>query len=138
MTMTAPTTATPSLAWLRYGTAFIAGFASVAVLSMATDAVLHATGIFPVDGSVGTDGNLALALAYRTAFTVVGGYIAARLAPAHGMRLALILGIVGALAAAAGSVAMSHVGHHWYGVALAVLALPSTAVGGWLFTRTSR
>lgn len=135
MTVTSPT---PNLRWLRYTGAFVAGFATVAILSMATDAVLHATGIFPTDGSVGTDANLALALAYRTAFTVLGGYIAARLAPANGLRLAIILGIVGTIAAAAGAIAMWDVGHNWYAVALAALALPSTALGGWLFTRASR
>jgi hypothetical protein len=123
---------------LRYAGAFVVGFASVAILSMATDAVLHSSGIFPTDGSVGSDGNLAFALAYRTAFTVLGGYIAARLAPANGLRLSIILGIVGTLAAVGGAIAMWSVGHNWYPVALAVLALPSTALGGWLFTRASR
>ena len=137
MTMTAPSP-TVSFRPLRYAGAFIAGFATVAVLSMLTDAVLHSTGIYPTDGSVGSDANLAFALAYRTAFTVLGGYIAARLAPANGLRMSVILGIVGTLAATAGAVAMWSVGHHWYPVALAALALPSTALGGWLFTRASR
>jgi hypothetical protein len=123
---------------VRYGAAFAAGFATVAVLSMASDAVLHATGIYPTDGSVGSDANLALALAYRTAFTVLGGYIAAWLAPANKLRLSVILGIVGTLAAIAGAVAMWSVGHNWYPVALAALALPSTTLGGWLLTRASR
>ena len=140
MTTMTMTTATPSRAVtaLRYTGAFIAGFASVAILSVATDAVLHSTGIYPTDGSVGSDANLAFALAYRTAFTVLGGWIAARLAPAHGFRLSIILGMVGTLAAIAGAVAMWSVGHNWYPVALAALALPSTALGGWLFTRASR
>ena len=137
MTMTAPSP-TVSFRPLRYAGAFVVGFATVAALSMLTDTVLHSTGIYPTDGSVGSDANLALALAYRTAFTVLGGYIAARLAPAHGLRLSVILGIVGTLAATAGAVAMWSVGHHWYPVALAALALPSTALGGWLFTRASR
>lgn len=137
MTMTA-TSAAPSFRWLRYAGAFVAGFATVAVLSMTTDTVLHSTGIYPTDGSVGSDANLVLALAYRTAFTVLGGYVAAWLAPANELRLAVILGIVGTLAAIAGAIAMWSVGYNWYPVALAVLALPSTALGGWLFTRASR
>jgi hypothetical protein len=135
MTATAPA---PSLCWLRYTGAFVAGFATVAVLSMATDAALHSTGIYPTDGSVGSDANLAFALAYRTAFTVLGGYVAAWLAPANKLRLSIILGIVGTVAAVAGAIAMWSVGHNWYPVALAALALPSTALGGWLFTRASR
>ena len=137
MTLTANSPA-PSHRWLRTAGAFIAGFATVAVLSMATDAVLHSTGIYPNDGSVGSDANLAFALAYRTAFTVLGGYVAAWLAPANKLRLSIILGIVGTLAAIAGAVAMWSVGHNWYPVALAALALPSTTLGGWLFTRASR
>jgi hypothetical protein len=137
MTMTMNTPA-PSHRWLRYGGAFIAGFATVAVLSMAADAVLHSTGIYPNDGSVGSDLNLAFALAYRTAFTVLGGFIAAWLAPANKLRLSVILGIVGTAFAILGAVAMWSVGHNWYPVALAALALPSTALGGWLFTRASR
>jgi hypothetical protein len=137
MTITAPAP-TASLRPLRYAGAFIVGFATVAALSVATDAILHSTGIYPTDGSVGSDANLAIALTYRTAFTVLGGYVAARLAPAHGLRLSVILGIVGTIAATAGAIAMWNVGHQWYPVALAALALPSTALGGWLFTRASR
>lgn len=137
MTMTA-TAAAPARRWLRTTGAFIAGFATVAVLSMATDAVLHSTGIYPNDGSVGSDANLAFALAYRTAFTILGGFIAAWLAPTNKLRLSIILGIVGTLAAIAGALAMWSIGHNWYAIALAALALPSTALGGWLFTRASR
>ena len=137
MTITAPAPTAP-LRPLRYAGAFIVGFATVAALSMATDAILHSTGIYPTDGSVGSDANLAIALTYRTAFTVLGGYVAARLAPAHGLRLSVILGIVGTIAATAGAITMWHLGHVWYPVALAALALPSTTLGGWLFTRASR
>jgi hypothetical protein len=137
MTMTASSPA-PSFRWLRYTGAFVAGFATVAILSMATDAVLHASNIYPNDGTAGSDGNLAFALAYRTVFTVIGGYVAAWLAPANKLRLSIILGIVGTLAATAGAIAMWHIGHTWYPVALAALALPSTTLGGWLFTRASR
>ena len=66
------------------------------------------------------------------------GFVAAWLAPANKLRLSIILGIVGTAAAIAGAVAMWDIGHNWYPVALAILALPSTALGGWLFTRASR
>jgi len=52
--------------------------------------------------------------------------------------LATILGAIGTLPAIVGVVAMWGVGHQWYGISLAVLALPSTAIGGWLFTRFAR
>lgn len=56
--------------WLRSVGAVVAGFASVVVLSTGTDAILHSTGIYPpLDQPQGT-WTLAVALAYRTVFTV--------------------------------------------------------------------
>ena len=123
---------------LRIAGALIAGFLAVAALSMAADAVLHAMNYYPNDGTVGSDAELAVALAYRTVFTVLGGYITARLAPSHPQRLATILGAIGTLFAILGAVTMWNLGHQWYTVGLVVLAIPSTALGGWLFTRFAR
>jgi len=128
----------PNRSWLRSAGAIVAGFAVVAVLSTAADAVLHAMNYYPNDGTAGTDPQLAFALAYRTIFTVLGGSLTAWLAPSHKLRHAVILGAIGTVAAAAGALAMWHIGHNWYAVMLAVLAIPSTALGGWLFTRFAR
>lgn len=135
LTMTAPASSHPRL---RTAGALIAGFVAVAALSMAADAVLHAMNYYPNDGTAGSDAQLAVALAYRTIFTVLGGYITARLAPSRPQRLATILGAIGTLFAILGAVAMWGLGHQWYAVSIAVLAIPSTALGGWLFTRTAR
>jgi hypothetical protein len=135
LTMNATTAPHPRL---RTAGALIAGFVAVAALSIATDAVLHAMNYYPNDGTVGSDAGLSVALAYRTAFTVLGGYITARLAPSRPQRLATILGAIGTLFAILGAVTMWNVGHQWYPVALVVLAIPSTALGGWLFTRFAR
>lgn len=128
----------PSHPRLRTAGALIAGFVAVAALSMAADAVLHAMNYYSNDGTVGSDAGLAVALAYRTVFTVLGGFITARLAPSQPQRLATILGAIGTLFALLGAVTMWNVGHQWYPVALVVLAIPSTAFGGWLFTRFTR
>lgn len=135
LTMTSPA---PSRSWLRSTGAVLAGFATVFALSSAVDAVLHLVGYYPNDGTPGTDPQLAVALAYRTAITVFGGWVTARLAPARPMRHALILGAIGSLAGTVGVVAAWSIGHHWYAISLAALAIPSTALGGWLFTRTAR
>lgn len=120
---------------LRTAGALIVGFLAVAVLSSAADAILHALDYYPNDGSVGSDAQLALALFYRTCFTVLGGFLCAWLAPSRPLRLATILGAVGTIFAVLGVVAMWNLGHHWYAVTLALLAIPSTMLGGWLFTR---
>jgi hypothetical protein len=137
MTLATDTT-TPSHPRLRTAGALIAGFATVFVLSSAADAIFHALNYYPNDGTVGGDGELAFALTYRTLFTIVGGAVTAWLAPTQPVRLATILGAIGTLPAILGVVAMWSLGHQWYGISLATLALPSTALGGWLFTRFVR
>jgi len=100
--------------------------------------VLHAYNYYPNDGTAGSDPQLAVALAYRTLFTVLGGVATAWLAVSRPLRLATILGIIGTVPAILGVVAMWGLGHHWYAISLAALAIPSTALGGWLFTRFAR
>ena len=51
---------------MRTAWALVAGFGAVFVLSSAADAILHALNYYPNDGTVGTDSELAVALAYRT------------------------------------------------------------------------
>jgi hypothetical protein len=138
MTLTMNATAPASHPRLRTAGALIAGFVAVAALSMGADAVLHAMNYYPNDGTVGSDAELAVALGYRSLFTVVGGYITARLAPSHPLRLATILGAIGTLFAILGAVTMWNVGHQWYPLGIVALAIPSTAFGGWLFTRFAR
>jgi predicted 3-demethylubiquinone-9 3-methyltransferase (glyoxalase superfamily) len=115
--------------------AIAVGFVVVAVLSLATDQVLHTLAVYPPWGQPMRDPALnLLALTYRIIYTVLGGYIAARLAP-HGPRgHALILGVIGLVVATAGAVAAipMDLGPVWYPVALAVTALPCTWLGGLL------
>ena len=83
----------------------------------------------------------ALATAYRTIYTVAGGYITARLAPDRPMAHVWALGIIGLFAAVAGTVATWNArpefGPKWYPLALVALALPSVWAGGRLARRTA-
>lgn len=135
MTMQATDTSTRSRSTLRSIGAVLAGFAAVVVLSMATDAVFHALGVFPPVGQPMSAALYVLALAYRTLFTVAGGYITARLAPRRPLFHAVVLGVIGIVAGTLGTVAMWQLGDQWYPIALVLLALPSTWLGGWLFSR---
>lgn len=125
---------------LKNVSALVAGFATVALLSMATDSVFIRIGIFPEQsqGVPYVSSLLIIALLYRTLFTVVGGYVTARLAPEKPMRLVYILGVLGTLAAIGGVIVGWNLSAHWYPIALAVLAFPSVALGGWIFERSSR
>ena|SRR5437762_12044924 len=85
--------------------AVVAGFLAVVILSIGTDAGLHAAGIFPGLGQRMSDGLFVLATIYRTIFGVVGSYITARLAPYKPMKHALIGGAIGMVLATIGALA---------------------------------
>jgi hypothetical protein len=119
--------------------AVVAGFALTFVLSVAADAAMHATGVFPRQGQAMSGPLFALAAAYRTAFTVAGGWLTARLAPRRPMAHAWVLGAIGTAVAIAGTLATwdmgPEFGPHWYPILLVVLALPSVWAGARLRVR---
>lgn len=111
----------------------VAGFLTVVVLSILTDTALEAVGVLPQPGQPLTDfWLLLLALVYRTAYTVLGGWVTAKLAPRRSSLHVLILAVLGTLGGIGGIVAgMSmDLSPLWYPVALAVLAFPSVWWGG--------
>ena len=122
--------------WGRIGRsvgAVLAGFIVVVLLSIGTDLLLHAIGILPRLGDAVSDSLLVVATAYRTIYSVVGSYITARLAPDRPMKHALVGGVIGLILGTVGAVVTwngAGMGHHWYSIALAVLALPCAWVGG--------
>ena len=93
--------------WGRSVGAVVAGFICIALLSVGTDAFMHARGIFPPSGEAMSDGLFLLAAGYRLVFTVLGGYVTAALAPRQPKVHVFILGVIGTLAATAGVVASS-------------------------------
>lgn len=118
--------------------AVVAGFIFVVVLSLGTDQVLHVLNVYPPWGEPMWDSGLnALALAYRSVFTVLGMYFTAKLAPQNPMRLVTIGGVIGTVLATLGVVGSwsMNLGPHWYPIALAVTAFPLSWVGGWWFVR---
>lgn len=124
--------------WLRSLAAVLAGFVVVVVLSTAADAAMHATGVFPPADQRMEDPLLfLLALAYRGLFTLLGGCVTARLAPASPMRHALALAALGLLAGLLGIMATlaSDLGPLWYAVAVAVTGPLCVLLGGWMVTR---
>jgi hypothetical protein len=87
--------------------AIFAGLMFIFVTHIGTDAVMHATGVFPPAGQPMFDtGQLLMASLYRGIYSVTGCYIAARLAPKNSMRHALILGGIGVLLSTGGAIAL--------------------------------
>jgi len=119
---------------LRSTGAVLAGFLVVFVLSTATDVVMHATGIFPPWFQPMSDPLWLLTTGYRVVYTVLGGYVAARLAPDRPTLHALVLGFLGLAVAVAGAMATlgrgPEFGPAWYPLALVLTAVPACWLGG--------
>lgn len=113
--------------------ALLAGFVAVVILSLAADKLMYATGIFPPIGQPIPDNRFFLALAYRTAIGIFGGYLVAKIAPDRPMRHSLLSGGIGLLISTLGVVltwdAGPEFGPHWYPIALAATALPTAWAG---------
>lgn len=116
--------------------AVLAGMFAGLILTLGTDVVLHAIGVFPPWGQsmAGFENALLLATVYRAVYGVLGSYLAARLAPYRPMLHALILGVIGLGVTILGTTVTWNkgpaFGPHWYPVALIVLTLPQAWVGG--------
>ena len=136
--MSSPTVA-PNPAPRRLGrsvAAIFLGFLAVVVLSLGTDQTLHVLNVFPPWGQPMREPGLnLLALAYRCVYTVVGGYIAAWLAPRAAMRHVLILASIGFAMGTLGVVGTwnMNLGPRWYPIAIAVTGAPLTWLGGLLY-----
>lgn len=114
--------------------AVVIGFVVVAVLSLATDQLLHVLEVYPPWGQPMHDPALnALALAYRIVYSIFGCWLTARLAPRRPMLHAMIVGAIGFVLSAAGAivtVTQFELGPAWYPIALALTALPCAWLGG--------
>ena len=132
-------TGRPRQQWRRTG-AVLAGFLTLAALSLGTDELLHVLRVYPPWGPLRSPGLNALALSYRLVYGVAGGYVTARLAPYAPMHHAVILGIVGSVLSAVGAIVTIplNLGPAWYPLALVITALPTSAAGGVLYSKQSR
>lgn len=119
--------------------AVLAGLLAIVVLSIATDMVMHLTGVFPPMSQPMPDPMFLLPTSYRVVIGVLGGYLSARLAPYRPMTHAMVLGCIGVAVSIAGAVATWNAGPEfgpkWYPLALVVTALPSVWLGAKLVTR---
>ncbi len=116
--------------------AVLAGFVVIFVLSLGTDQILHATGVYPPWGQTMSDSLFGLATAYRILYGVLGCWVAARLAPDRPMAHAMVLGVIGLILSLAGLVFAQtqgpELGPLWYAIAIVASALPCAWAGGWL------
>lgn len=109
----------------------VAGVIFVIVVTTVVDIAFHLLEIYPRDQPL--DNSRALvATSYRIVIGIIGAYLTASLAPRKPMKHAVILGVVGAVLGLIG-VAVSwnkNLGPMWYPIALVVLAIPQSWLGG--------
>lgn len=129
----------PQRSILRSVGAVLAGLLVVIIITTATDAIMHATGIFPPWGQPMSDSLFVLAFAYRIVYGIAGGYITAQLAPDKPVAHAVLLGVVGFVLSLTGAAATwnrgPEFGPKWYPLALIVIAIPTAWLGGKLVSR---
>jgi hypothetical protein len=118
--------------------AVFTGFLVVVVLSLGTDQLFHALGIYPPwNQPMRAPGLNLLALSYRLVYDTLGSYLMARLAPYAPMRhvwIGAAIGFVLSSVGAIGAIRMN-MGPAWYPIALAVSAWPTAWIGGNLYLR---
>ena len=129
MSHTATLTAAPSRRVLRRAGAVFAGLMVNVILGTGTDAVLHATGVYPPSGQRMAGALFLLALAYRIVYGVAGSYLTARLAPDRPVQHALVLGGIGVAIGTAGTIAMWGLGSEWYALAVIAVTMPCAWIG---------
>jgi hypothetical protein len=118
--------------------AVFTGFLAVVVLSLGTDEILHLLKVYPPWGEPMYQPALnLLALTYRALFTLVGGYLIARLAPYSPMRHVLVGSCVGLALGMAGVFAATglDLGPIWYPIAVAISGPVCNWLGGVLYVR---
>jgi hypothetical protein len=119
--------------------AVLAGLVFVVAVTTIIDIIMYFTGVFVTDEMTTT--LWLVAIGYRVVISIIGCWIAAKLAPAKPMKHALILGGIGTLIAAIGAAATWNAGPafgpHWYPLSLVATALPCAWLGGLLATRAT-
>lgn len=112
--------------------AVVAGFLFILVLSVGTDAIMHAMWPKLFNASGGTQNVVILCLTtvYVGVFATVGSYLTARLAPSHPMKHALILGGLGLVFTLMATMKMWNLAPAWYNILNLVLVMPYAWLGG--------
>ena len=121
----------------RIAGAVLAGWLMVGVLVVLTDLVLARA--FPaeyVQGKIPPDKLTALVLATSTLYSVIGGWLTARIAlPETGWKSILGLVIWGEIAGIASTVFSWGLMQWWYSIGLLVLWIPAVLLGGFIRLR---
>lgn len=119
--------------------AVVVGFLTVFVLSVGTDVLMSVVGVYPslTRPDLYTDWMYGLSLAYACAYTVLGGYLTAKLSKTEPMRQVYILAFLGFISSVTGAYANWEMakGHEWFCIAMVVTGPMFVYLGGWFFLK---
>lgn len=120
--------------WRSVG-AIVAGIIVLFVISMGTDAILHAVGIYPREWMRPMEAHLwGLALGYRVVYGAACAYLVAALAPSRAMWHAMVFGGIGVGLSVIGVAIHWNQGEEfgpmWFNLGLVAIALPCSWIGG--------
>src|SRR5947209_2789404 len=115
--------------------AVVAGPVVAFVTTTLVEVIEHIAHMLPQINDPINDALSLLATSYRIVIGVAGAWLTARLAPDKPLTHALSLGYLGVALGLVGVVATwsKGLGPHWYPIALVVLAVPQSWVGGKLY-----
>jgi uncharacterized membrane protein YeaQ/YmgE (transglycosylase-associated protein family) len=102
-------------------------FVVIALLSMLTDFLLESIGVLPnPQKGLFETWAILLVLFYRVVYTILAGFIVAKLAPNRPMLHAIILGIIGTIITvlAVSSPSVAEKAPLWFGYTLATITVP--------------
>lgn len=108
------------------------GFVINALLSVITDFLLEAIGVLPnPQKGLFDTWAIILVLSYRAIYTVLTGFVVAKLAPSRAMMHAVILAVIGTTITvlAVNHPSFSDKAPMWYGYTLAVITFPCMWLG---------
>lgn len=94
--------------------------------------MLHLVRFYPAWDAPLNDMHSVVATIYRFVIGAGGAWLTARLAPTHPIKHVLWLGVLGTVIGMLGVAMTWHraMGPHWYGIAVAALAIPQSWAGG--------
>ena len=120
---------------VRSAWALLAGIVTVIIVTTLVDVLLHVVKFYPAWDAPLTGLQCVVATLYRIVISIGGAWLTARLAPSNPMKHVLWLGVLGTVLGAIGAAVTwdKGLGPHWYSVALAVLAIPQSWLGGKLY-----
>ncbi|HEY3644789.1 MAG TPA: hypothetical protein VGM16_05560 [Gammaproteobacteria bacterium] len=125
---------------LRSLGAVAAGLLTLTLLCVLTDALLVAAHVLPAPQAHQPYAlaSLGIVIVYCAAYTLVGGYVTARLAPTRPVAHAVVLGVLGMTLSTLGTLHQWQIGNGWNAITVVAEGIPLCWLGALIWTQLFR